>query len=212
MKRIITIISSTLLLIMSVLSTLSVSAEYLEEDPLILYKNRLSYLNEAYDLDYMIPEETASGGDYSEIIDFFSVMSIEEFDNYILSLNEYDSLDDIEFRADSEETITPMSSYYMQKYIYGASSNNYFYIVTDTVYADGYQRYTNVREINCVYTSYPSYRLIDTSWSYTNSRRNINVTFFALKYVSETVCYTTQYKIPVTFSATGGDIYGGSIV
>ena len=91
--------------------------------------------------------------------------------------------------------------------------NNYFYIVTDTFYADGYHRYSRLDDINYICVSYPSYKLQSgCTCTFTNSYRNAEVTFKALKYTSETICYTTLYTIPVTFTATGGDIYVGSYV
>ncbi len=85
MKKLNAIILSFIVLTMSVCSIFTVSAEF-EDDPLFIYKQRLSFLNKSYNLNYIIPYETATGGDYSEIIDFFSAMSLEEFDKYILSL------------------------------------------------------------------------------------------------------------------------------
>lgn len=213
-RKLMCIISSAAILAMSVFGTVSVSAES-TEDPLIAYKQRLDILNSKYNLDYMIPSETAHGGDYSEIVSFFSVMSLEEFDEYILSLedeNNSDSSDSEEIQIELEEEVSPLANDYLQKYIYGSNRNNYFYIVTDTIYADGYQRYIRLDDINYICVSYPSYKLQSSSCTFTNYSRNAQATFKALKYTSENICYTTLYTIPATFTAGGGDIYIGSYV
>lgn len=45
-------------------NTFSAAAVSEESDPLDVFKIRLSVLNKTYDLNYMIPEETATDGDY----------------------------------------------------------------------------------------------------------------------------------------------------
>ncbi len=83
-KKILCIVTSIVIFALSICANISVFAE--DADPLIIYKSRLEELNNLYNTNMEISDTTASGGSYSEIIKVFSSMSMDEFDEYILSI------------------------------------------------------------------------------------------------------------------------------
>lgn len=55
-------------------------------DDMKIYEQRIEEFNEKYGTDYAIPPTTALGGSYSEIVDFYTSMTLEELDNYLMSI------------------------------------------------------------------------------------------------------------------------------
>lgn len=208
-KRILCIITS---IVISVLSLYSSAICYAEayNDPLFAYKQRLEFLNNKYNLDYGIPDETVDGEDYSYIVNFFSKMSFAEFDNYILSLKDNTIIMPDELQAHNALSSNNISTYAkneMQRYFYSSSNYNYFYVYVNTSYSDGYQRYTSVNDVNYVCGSYPSQKIVSYSYSFSNNYRNLNVVFTAQKYKSKTVKTGSPFKVTIPFKAQGGDVH-----
>lgn len=140
-------------------------------------------------------------------------MSLDEFDEYILSLkDDENTLTSYNVQLNLNQSAMPMSSSYMQKFIYGSSLYNYFYIVTNRAYTDNCYRYLELNDVNYIINSYPAYKLTNNTCSFIDSRKKVNVIFSADKYVSKTICNATGYQFNITFSASGGDIYGGGNV
>ncbi len=87
MKKIINLLTSLVICLSTCLFVYTpVTAN--ENDPLLIYKERLEELNEAYGTNFAIPDKTANECDYSELVSIYSSMSINQFDAYIMSLTD----------------------------------------------------------------------------------------------------------------------------
>ena len=67
--------------------------DYRTYDNISVYEERLAEFNEEYNTDFMIPYEPMSGT-HDDIVEFFTSMTLKEFDDYIMSLYDgsfYDS-------------------------------------------------------------------------------------------------------------------------
>lgn len=67
--------------------------DYRTYDDISVYEERLAEFNEEYNTDFMIPYEPMSGT-HDDIVEFFTSMTLKEFDDYIMSLYDgsfYDS-------------------------------------------------------------------------------------------------------------------------
>lgn len=72
--------------------------DYKTYDDISVYRERLDEFNKKNNANLMIPEESANGSK-EEIIEFFTSMTLNEFDKYIMSLYEMEKnapLDEIE--------------------------------------------------------------------------------------------------------------------
>lgn len=128
------------------------------------YKQRLIELNNQYGTTLGIPDVTATGGDYSEIVSVFSSMTIEEFDSYILSIIDgsiYEGNDNtIKPDNNLDDFIMPLAYIKEQRYYYKSGSNNYLFITSNMQYADGYDRYNSIRSFGESVISYPALKQI----------------------------------------------------
>lgn len=162
-----------------------------------------------YGTDYAIPNETATGGDYSEIVEFFTSKTLEEFDEYIASI--YDgsiySSDDESIKTDNTNSIMPASYKKLQRYYYWSGNKNYLWAMATIQYADGYDRYTSFDSIGCNIESYPAYKPDSQTHTYSNGYRNMTVNFRVYTFVTSDIYSESPSTVSVTFSANGGDIY-----
>lgn len=126
---------STLLLAGTLLigSTVSAYAQDVSSDPLQPYEDRLEELSTELgtDLAIVAPED----GTIEDAIDFYSSMSMDEFDSYVKdAYEEAESLDVVTEEYVSEESssldVAPLASIaYYQKYFYNSgNTNNYLYV------------------------------------------------------------------------------------
>lgn len=159
-----------------------------------------------------IPDVTATSGDYSEIVSIFSSMTIEEFDSYILSIIDgsiYEGNDNtIKPDNNSDDFIMPLAYIKEQRYYYKSGSNNYLFITSNMQYADSYDRYNSISSFGESVISYPAFKANSYSASFFNSYKNVNVTFNVTNYLTSSVYDTAYRTVSVTFSSTGGNIYG----
>lgn len=210
-NKIICIITSTLISLLSIFATTSVSAE--STDPLLFYKQRLEFLNEKFNTNFSIPNETATGEDYSVIIKFYSSMTLEQFDNYVISMVDgtlYTSNDEsIQVENKGNDNIAPYSYRQNQRYYYcNGKNNNNLYVVTNAAYADGYDRYTSFINTGHSIDAYPAFKINSSSHNFSNGYRNVSVTFRVTRYTSATMSDATLRTVSVTFTANGGNVYG----
>lgn len=211
-RKILCVILSVITFTLSLCSNISISAETEISDPLYAYKQRLIVLNDMYNTSLGIPDTTATGGDYSEIVAIFSSMTINEFDEYIKSIIDgsiYDSDDEtIKVNKNNDESIMPLSYLQEQRYYYKLGSNNYLYAKAYVQYADGYNRYTSLYSTGHGITSYPALKVNYSSASFSNNYRDMNVTYNVTNYLTATVYDTANRTVSVTFSSSGGNVYG----
>lgn len=121
---------STLLLAGTLLigSTVSAYAQDVSSDPLQPYEDRLEELSTELgtDLAIVAPED----GTIEDAIDFYSSMSMDEFDSYVKdAYEEAESLDVVTEEYVSEESssldVAPLASIaYYQKYFYNSGNTN----------------------------------------------------------------------------------------
>ena len=124
---------STLLLAGTLLigSTVSAYAQDVSSDPLQPYEDRLEELSTELgtDLAIVAPED----GTIEDAIDFYSSMSMDEFDSYVKdAYEEAESLDVVTEEYVSEESssldVAPLASIaYYQKYFYNSGSGDVLY-------------------------------------------------------------------------------------
>lgn len=208
-KKALCLFLSTLVTTLCIFSTFSVSAESLD-DPLSSYKKRLTVLNERYGTCLTIPDKTANGEEYDVIIDFYSSMTMDEFDKYVADMVDgtlYTS-DDESIKVDQTEDIVPYTYDQRQKYYYKANINtNNLYVITKAAYADGYDRYTSFDHVGTSIEQYPAYVVNYHMYSFYNGNRNMSVTFNVTNYTSATMADLSNINITVNFTANGGHIY-----
>ena len=177
---------STLLLAGTLLigSTVSAYAQDVSSDPLQPYEDRLEELSTELgtDLAIVAPED----GTIEDAIDFYSSMSMDEFDSYVKdAYEEAESLDVVTEEYVSEESssldVAPLASIaYYQKYFYNSG--------------------------NSVQKSYPSYKCKSASYSFSSNKKTITCNYRVTKYLSSTLIETTTKNISCTFIANGGNI------
>lgn len=155
---------STLLLIGTLLigSTVSAYAQDVSSNPLQPYEDRLEELSTELgtDLAIVAPED----GTIEDAIDFYSNMSMEEFDSYVKdAYEEAESLDVVTEEYVSEESssldVAPLASIaYYQKYFYNSGNTNNYLYVRAYVNSDTSKYTGEVYDIGSVQKSYPSYK------------------------------------------------------
>ena len=203
---------STLLLAGTLLigSTVSAYAQDVSSDPLQPYEDRLEELSTdlGTDLAIVAPED----GTIEDAIDFYSSMSMDEFDSYVKdAYEEAESLDVVTEEYVSEESssldVAPLASIaYYQKYFYNSGNTNNYLYVRAYVNSDTSKYTGEVYDIGSVQKSYPSYKCKSASYSFSSNKKTITCNYRVTKYLSSTLIETTTKNISCTFIANGGNI------
>lgn len=158
----------------------------------------------------IVPSEN---GTMEETIDFYTNMSIEDFESYVKdAYEEGELLDEITDAHLSEDfsslEVAPLASIaYYQKYYYSAGNTKNYLYVRAYVNSDT-SRYTGeVYDIGSIQNSYPSYKCKSASYSFSNNKKNLNCNYKVTKYLSNSLIETTTKTISCTYTANGGNIY-----
>lgn len=192
---------STLLLAGTLLigSTVSAYAQDVSSDPLQPYEDRLEELSTELgtDLAIVAPED----GTIEDAIDFYSSMSMDEFDSYVKdAYEEAESLDVVTEEYVSEESssldVAPLASIaYYQKYFYNSGNTNNYLYVRAYVNSDTSKYTGEVYDIGSVQKSYPSYKCKSASYSFSSNKKTITCNYRVTKYLSSTLIETTTKNI-----------------
>lgn len=190
-------------------------------DPLKIYKERLTELNEELGTSYAIVSDGSMSDE--EVVEFYKSMSMSEFDDYIYSLNQLDIQssdgedEDVEFEVSEEEIetedseISTYASTQVQRYYYlGYEPNAFIYKWSIGRNSNNKKCYNYVTWSSCTGRDtgvYPSFDLIGTSNSYTHNYRRAHMSASYYKYLSATLMDTAIHTRKFVFRINGGDVY-----
>lgn len=184
------------------------------EDELTIYLEELEKINNELGTEYGFPTEDMlddDGKTYSDLVDFYTQMSIEAFRTYVYEAHEnatqVDEKAQIYQEVADETLIQPRAYPKTQRFYYDPSSSEYLYISAILYTADGEERYSYLTDWGYSSSSYPHYKAYDMTYSYSEGWTWVNCTFSCYKVVSENLIYTTIYSVPVSFRSAYGDVY-----
>ena len=185
-----------------------------EYDELSPYYTALEDINAQLGISYAFPTEEEleeNGENYSDLVAFFTAMSIEEFKSYVLEAYENEKNENADLLGENTEVIQdPISllSYTKtQKYYYSTSNSNYISITSTLYTGDGKERYSKVSDYSYDFTEYPYYKPSSLTTSFGSGYTSVTCTFKCSKYVAKNIINTATYTIKVTFPASGGNVY-----
>lgn len=187
-----------------------------EQNSLAPYYAVLEEMNEELKTDYMFPSAVQmeeAGESYSELVEFYTSMSMDEFRSYVRAAYDNEAKEDkcySDIVIDSE--IEPLAYNKKQKYYYDASSLNYLFISSTVYSADGVERYSSVDSYGHTEILYPYYTPSSMSKSFGTGYKTVTCTFSCVKYIAKNLISATAYTLKVTFSASGGNVSAGSVV
>ena len=171
------------------------------------YMDELELINDELGVDYcIVSSDEMSEEEYAEMVEFFSMMSISDFRNYIMAAHQND-ITNASADVLPTEQIAPAAYSNTQRYYYSGGSN--YLSINSTLYtADGYERYYSVNNGNSNMVSYPAYYATSLSSTISSDKRTVNCSFNCTKYITAYVSDTSFHVVRVTFTAGGGDVYG----
>jgi hypothetical protein len=155
------------------------------------------------------------------MVDFFTSMSMEQFDEYILNLFELNQSDnkqliiatnDINANETLGDVITPnASTSNSQRYYY--TGTNFLYITPIIQSIGRTYVYYSIPEYGQEHThnTFPYYEpSLGFSYSFSTSQTQAYCSFSCVKYLAQYITDGVRYNINVTFTAGAGDIYPGA--
>lgn len=185
-------------------------------DLLAPYELKLQELNNQLGTNYsLIPEETLikNGGNIDSMTKFFTSLSMEQFEDYILSLNQ--STNCLETNDSGKISDEKLSNEIITYSIITSTRQRYYYFGSNCLRIDA-----DIHSIGSIYvydnsinygqshTSYPYYDPSQGfSYSFSADKTKVYCNFKCVKYLSQYIIDNVYYNINVTFSAGGGDIY-----
>ena len=180
------------------------------------YISKLNELNNELGTTYAIPDKEtheAYGNDYESLINFYTSMTIEEFEFYIRNIND-NNLNQVVNRNQEDFLLqqesfsvyaAPTTKVQTQKLIF--SNSNYFYMKAQIYTGEGI-RYTSIVEFGNSISVYPAYCCQSATYSFNSDYTTVDVSFKAGYYAAANLLYTTTPKyFYATFKAVGGDVY-----
>ena len=178
-------------------------------DSLQMYEERLEELNLELGTTYQLTP--AAGENYEDMVAFFSAMSIEEFEEYIMECYiaevEFDSVMDAPLENALMNGGVVRSTLDTQKYFYAANAN-YLYLKAYTTTVSGITIYTgDVDSAGYLLSVYPGYAATSYSTLFADDMRTVRVTYNCTKYLSKYVTDAVAYTLNVRYGAGAGDIY-----
>lgn len=178
-------------------------------DSLSDYQTVLDEVNAELGINYTFPtvELLKEQGDtYSDLVQFYTSMSLEEFRNYVIAAydNELDQKDE---KKSVDEGIAPRTTSKIQRYYYSTSNNNNLFISATTHPVNDEERYNSINSWDYTKGSYPYYKPNGMTHTFGTGNKTVDCVFDCVKYVSKNLIDATKYKIRVTFRASGGDVY-----
>lgn len=208
------ILGLVFILLFSLFTVMSSEKAVAGEDSLSTYYAILAELNEELGTDYMFltTEQLADNGEsYSDLVEFYSAMSPEQFRVYIIEAHENETKGSDIFTAgdilDIGNKVEPLAASKTQRFYYDATVSNCIYIVSTVYNAEGQTRYSSIDSYGCEYTSYPYYKPSSMTRTYSSGTTKVTCTFVCAKYIGYNIISATSYTLKVTFVASGGDVY-----
>lgn len=190
----------TMLLLFVILFTNSGSIAKAEtnEDALLPYEEKLEELNKELGTNY---ELSATDGDtYDEVVEFYSQMTINEFEEYIRKAYAGETEDP---EVDTG-VIVPRSSSSQRFYYDGI---NYFYMTSTLTVENGVLRYSGIESTGSRVVSYPAYKMTSYNFEFQNNKRKVKGTWKCVKCIAKNVIAAGSYTKSCTFEAGGGNVY-----
>ena len=184
-----------------------------KEDSLVQYRTVLEELNEQLGTDYAFPTKEQmkdNGESYSDLVQFYSKMSIDEFKDYVIRAynNEKNGRKtEVSDIIKDESEISPLAYTKRQKLFYDTTGKNYLYITSTFYTADGKERYSSVNSYGYIGGAYPYYLPSSMSSSKSSDFTKVTCTFSCVKYIAKNLIDATRYTVKVTFTAAGGDVH-----
>ena len=172
------------------------------------YEAELNTLNEELGTDYALQQ--SDGTSYEEMVEFFTSMSMDEFDAYIhdayVAEKEFEEKEGSELIAIMDENVNTRSTLSTQKFYYDGS--NYLYMKAYTTTVSGQTIYTgDVSSTGWSISSYPAYKSTSCTVSFSSDKKSATCKYNCTRYVSANVISTGIYTKTCTFSAGGGNLY-----
>lgn len=190
-----------------------------EADVLKPYEEKLAEINNELGTSYKIPdanELSVTGMTEAELISFYTAMDMDEFESYILEMDENNQTEEIIVLQSpyNKNGISLSATSSTQKYYYSTSNNNYLYIKTSVSTSGGKKYYSSINSLgsNSTATGYPYYSVKSYSYSKSSNSRQVTCSYKCSKYLSSTIIDTGSYTVKVTFTAGGGDLYATTTV
>lgn len=178
------------------------------KDVLLPYRDKLAEFNEKMGTQYKIPTESelqVVNNTLEELKAFYTNMSIEEFENYIMELHIQNISSEKELHqqlVNEENGIMPLAKDSFQTYFY--STHNFFWLEAKTVTVNDVVYYNSFVDAGTGYSGvkdYPYYDIINTSYSVSDNSRKIYVTYKYSKYLSQNLMDAVLYSSKITFTA-----------
>lgn len=184
-----------------------------EKELLDAYYGALQEVNDELGTEYSFPTEEqldSNGYSYSNMIDFYTSMSISEFKNYIISIYESESESSLNCVDTYIETVSTAALYSYtktQKYYYSTSLSNTNYIyIKPVIYNDsGVKRYESVTVYGEFHNTYPYYEPYSMKAIISSDGTYVTCKFSCNKY-SSAYLVTSNITRTVKFKASGGNV------
>lgn len=184
-------------------NTLSVSANNIDS-VLLPYEDRLSEINEELGTNYKLATEdelNAVDTSMDNLIDFFTSMDLEEFEDYIMELHN-NSLIEESTDCREENSIMPLADDSKQFYFY--DKVHWFYLDTKTVTVNNVVYYNSFVDAGSGFDlteTYPQYSSYNYDYSVSSDSRKMTVKYYCTKYLSKYITDATKYTISHTYTA-----------
>lgn len=215
----------TSFMLIGILAFGTVTSAYAGEtsaDALQPYEDKLEELSSELGTELaIVPSED---GTMDDAVDFYTDMSMEEFENYVK--NAYEEAEALDYVTDEyavEEFVTEESENsdisllsanvaYYQKFFYSSgNTNNYLYV--RAFVNNETSLYTgSVYDMGSVQKTYPSYKYNSGSYSFSSNKKKITCKYNVTKYLSSNLIETTVKTITCTYTANGGHLYASGSV
>ena len=188
------------------------------DDGLAKYRIALEELNSQLGTNYTFPTASQieeNGESYSDLVEFYTSMTISEFRNYVIMAYENEKNDikiKVEDSMDNTSKIDMQSYTKRQRLFYDTKAQNYISLTSTLYSADGKERYARVNSYNYHADTYPYYKPTSMSSSKSTDYTQVTCSFSCVKYVAKNLTDATTHTVRATFRASGGDIYATKLI
>lgn len=228
-KKIFAIILSTLIIFNQSIGIMA-NEDVSDDNKLLPYIMVLQEFNEEFDTDYQF-DLTGNDSEDNDIIDFYTNMSISEFDRFLKDVYENDMEagleelqpeysqeieaefpEEIELEIEPEFTegiaIMPLTllTSVKHKFYYSSNSGNYLYFNADLNLNVSNMTFNTIKSSGSVISSYPGYKMLGIIYAISTDRQYCATTINYQRYAASGLLYTTVNSVKLTFKA-GSNIY-----
>lgn len=207
---------TSLCLVLSLICVMLFSTTIVEasEDELTPYQDVLNTLNAQLGTHYAFPSEddlTASGETYNDVVEFYTAMSMDEFEEFVLSAHEneiqgiYTKITNKSQEDESE--IMPLAFSKTQKCYYDTSGVNYISITSTVYHADGKDRYSSINSYSKKCGEIPYYLPKSMTCKKSSDSTTVDCRFSCSKYIAPNLTDATTHVLEITFRASDGDMH-----